>query len=90
MPRQGRLSLREHDRHIPGHKGPTATPTAAVGFALFTSVMRVQFAVAEPHTRQGYGVQDDHRIVCEAVGMDPRWYQIAGSGQNSLLRTIPP
>jgi transposase len=88
--RQVRLSLRDHDRHIPGNKGPTATPTAAVVFALFTSVMRVQFAVDEQHTLQVYGVQDDHLIVCEAVGIDPSWYQIAGSGQNSLLRTIPP
>ena len=88
--RQVRLYLRDHDRQIPGNKGPTATPTAAVVFALFTSVMRVQFAVDEQHTLQVYGVQDYHLIVCEAVGIDPSWYQIAGSGQNSLLRTIPP
>jgi transposase len=36
MQRQVRLSRRDHDRHIPGNKGPTATPTAAVVFALFT------------------------------------------------------
>ena len=43
--RQSRLYLREHDQHIPGHKGLTATPTAAVGFALFTPVMLVHCAV---------------------------------------------
>ena len=42
LQRQVRLSLREHDRHVPGKKGPTATPTAAVGFALFTPVRLVQ------------------------------------------------
>ena len=40
--RQVRLYLRDHDRQIPGNKGPTATPTAAVVFALFTPVMLVQ------------------------------------------------
>jgi transposase len=45
MQRQVRLSLREHDQHIPGNKGLTATPTAAVVFALFTPVMLVHFAV---------------------------------------------
>ena len=33
--RQVRLSLRDHDQHFPGNKGPTATPTAAVVLALF-------------------------------------------------------
>ena len=42
---QVRLYLREHDRHIPGNKGPTATPTAAVVFALFTPVMLVHCMV---------------------------------------------
>jgi transposase len=88
--RQVRLYLRDHDQHIPGNKGPTATPTAAVVFALFTPVMLVQFAVDTQHSFQVHGVQDYHRIVCEAVGIDPGWYQIAVSGQNSLPRTIPP
>jgi hypothetical protein len=39
--RQLRLSLRDHDRHIPGNKGPTAIPTAAVVFALFMPVTLV-------------------------------------------------
>ena len=43
--RQVRLYLRAHDQHVPGNKGPTATPTAAVMFALFTTVMLVHFAV---------------------------------------------
>jgi transposase len=88
--RQVRRYLRDHDRQIPGNKGPTATPTAAVVFALFTPVMLVQFAVDAQHSLQVHGVQDYHRIVCDAVGIDPGWYQIAVSGQNSLPRTIPP
>ena len=88
--RQVRLSLRDHDRHIPGHKGPTATPTAAVVFALFTPVTLVHFAVDNAPILHVHGIQEDHRIVCEAVGIDHAWYQGAAAGQNSLLSTTPP
>jgi hypothetical protein len=43
--RQMRLYLHAHDQHIPGNKDPTATPTSAVVFALFTPVTLVHFAV---------------------------------------------
>jgi hypothetical protein len=43
--RQVRFYLRAHDKPVPGNKGPTAIPTAAVVFALFAPVMLVQFAV---------------------------------------------
>jgi transposase len=88
--RQVRLYLRDHDRHIPGNKGPTATPTAAVVFALFTPVMLVQFAMDHTISLQVHGIQDDHLIVCEAVGIDHAWYQGVATGQNSLPRTTPP
>jgi transposase len=88
--RQVRLYLREHDQQVPGNKGPTSTPTAAVVFTLFAPVMLVQFAVDEQLNLQIHGVQDYHRIVCEAVGINPDWYQIAATGQNSLPRTTPP
>jgi transposase len=88
--RQVRLYLRDHDRHIPGNKGPTATPTAAVVFALFTPVMLVHVAMDNTPSLQVHGVQDYHRIVCDAVGIDQAWYQGAVPGQNSLPRTTPP
>ena len=88
--RQVRFYLRAHDRQIPGNKGPTAMPTAAVVFALFTPVMLVQFAVDDMTSLQPHGVQDHHLIICEAVGIDPVWYQGAVTGQNSLPRTTPP
>jgi hypothetical protein len=72
---QVRLSLRDHDRHIPGNKGPTATPTAAVVFALFTPVMLVHGMVDNTPSRQVHGIQDYHRMVCDAVGIDQAWYQ---------------
>jgi len=88
--RQVRLYLRDHERHIPGNKGPTATPTAAVVFALFTPVTLVHFVVDNAPILQVHGIQEDHRIVCEAVGIDPAWYQGVAAGQNSLLSATPP
>ena len=88
--RQVRLYLRDHDQQIPGNKGPTATPTAAVVCALFAPVTLVQFAVDKTTSLQVHGVQNHHLIVCEAVDIDPAWYQGAGTGQNSRPRTTPP
>ena len=85
-----RLYLRDHAQHIPGNKGPTAAPTAAVVFALFAPVTLVHFAVDNAPIWQLHGLQDYHRIVCEAVGIDHAWYQGAAAGQNSLLSTTPP
>jgi len=88
--RQVRLYLRDHGQQIPGNKGLTATPTAAVVFALFAPVMLVQFAMENASSLQVHGVQDHHRIVCEAVGIDPAWYQGGATEQNSLPRATPP
>ena len=88
--RQVRLYLRDHERHIPGNKGLTATPTAAVVFALFTPVMLVYSTVDNSPSLQVHGVQDYHRLICDAVGIAQTWYQGGTTGQNSLLRTTPP
>jgi transposase len=88
--RQVRLYLRDHDRHIPGNKGLTATPTAAVVFALFTPVMLVYCIEDKTPSRQVHGIQDYHLIVCDAVGIDQAWYQGVATGQNSLPQTTPP
>ena len=88
--RQVRLSLREQSQHIPGHKGPTAIPTATVVFDLFTSVTLVHFAVDNVPSLHVHGIREDHRIICEAVGIDQAWYQGAAAGQNSLLSATPP
>jgi hypothetical protein len=88
--RQVRLYLHEHERQLPGNKGLTATPTAAVVFALFTPVTLVHFVVANTPSLQVHGVQDYHRIVCNAVGIDQAWYQGAATEQNSPPWTTPP
>src|SRR5262252_6939842 len=85
--RQVRLYLCEHDRQVPGNKGPTATPTAAVVFALFTPVMLGQCAIDNRISLQVHGVQDYHLLVCDAVGIDQAWYQGVEMEQNSLPRT---
>jgi transposase len=88
--RQVRLYLRDHHQQVPGNKGPTATPTAAVVFALFAPVMLVQFVLDNTTSLQGHGVQDYHLLICEAVGIDPAWYHGVATEQNSLPRTTPP
>src|SRR2546430_3411289 len=88
--RQVPADLRERQPPISGYKGLSATPTAAVVFALLTPVTLVHFAVDSTPSLQVHGVQDDHRIVCHAVGIDQAWSQGAAPGQNSPLWTTPP
>jgi hypothetical protein len=88
--RQVRLYLREHALQLPGNKGLTDTPTAAVVFARLTPVMLVYFIVDQTPSLQVHGIQDYHRLVCDAVGSDQAWYQGAATGQHSLPPTTPP
>jgi transposase len=88
--RQVRLYLRDHERHIPGNKGPTATPTAAVVFALFTPVTLVHCTVNNAPMLQVHGIQEDHLIVCEALGIDYVWDQGVTAEQTSPPWTTPP
>ncbi len=74
--RQVRLYLQEHQQYVPGNKGPTDTPTAAVVMALFTPVMMVQVQVDKTIVRQAYGWQDHHGRVCDALGIERLWYEI--------------
>jgi transposase len=88
--RQVRLYLHEHERQLSGNKGLTATPTAAVVFALFTPVMLVHCTVDEIPSLQVHGVQDYHRLICDAVGIAQTWYQGVATEQNSPPWTTPP
>jgi transposase len=73
--RQVRLYLRTHDQQIPGNKGPTATPTAAVVLALFAQVAMVQFWVGDHAVAQVYGLQPHHLLICDALGLGHTWYE---------------
>jgi len=72
--RQVRLYLRTHEQQLPGNKGLTATPTAAVVLALFTQVALVQLWIDEQEVMQLSGVQPHHLWVCDALGLDASWY----------------
>ena len=80
--RQVRLDLRTHDRQIPGNKGLTAIPTAAVVLALFAHVALVQFWIDEQEVAQISGVQPHHRLVCDALGLDFSWYALPSAPKN--------
>jgi hypothetical protein len=75
MQRQVRLYLLTHDQQVPGNKGATATPTAAVVLALFAPVALVQFQIGDQEGEQVYGVQPHHLLCCDALGLDRSWYE---------------
>jgi hypothetical protein len=64
--RQVRLYLQTHDQRVPGNKGATATPTAAVVLALFAQIVLVQLWIDEQEVAQLSGVQPHHLLVCDA------------------------
>jgi transposase len=80
--RQVRLYLRTHDQQIPGNKGMTATPTAAVVLALFAQVSMIQLGVADQQVKQMYGVQSHHLLLCDALGLDSSWYEVSSAQKN--------
>jgi transposase len=73
--RQVRLYLRTHAQHLPGNKGETATPTAAVVLALFAPVAMVHLQIDTAEVAQVYGLQAYHLLVCDALGLDHAWYE---------------
>jgi transposase len=66
--RQVRLSLRMYEQQLPGHKGMTAIPTAAVVLALFSPVALVQWWIDEHEGVHIAGVQPHHLLICDALG----------------------
>ena len=80
--RQVRLSLRPHDQQLPGNKGPTALPTAAVVVALCAQVALVQLWLGDHEVVQGYGLQPHHLLSCDALGLDHWWYEAPSAQKN--------
>ena len=74
--RQVRLYLLTHDQQLPGNKGLTATPTAAVVLTLFAQIALVRLWIDEREVVQLSGVQLHHRLVCDALGLDSSWYTV--------------
>jgi transposase len=71
--RQVRLYLQTHEQQVPGNKGETATPTAAVVLALFEPVAVVHLWIDTTEIQQMYGLQAHHLLVCDALGLDHTW-----------------
>jgi transposase len=80
--RQVRLYLRMHDQQLPGNKGLTATPTAAVMLALFAQVALVQLWRDDQEITQLSGVRPYHLLVCDALGLDSSWYAVPSGQKN--------
>src|SRR2546430_14470703 len=77
--RQVRLYLRTHDQQLPGNKGETAIPTAAVLLSLFAPVAVVHLGLGDAEMRQMYGVHDYHLMGCDALGLDHIRYEVVDS-----------
>ena len=81
--RQVRLSRHAQPQALPGNKGPTTTPTAAVVLALFSPVMLVQLSMDTTTVHPIYGVQPHPLLVCNAIGIDHAWYEVPSHQENS-------
>jgi hypothetical protein len=81
--RQVRLYLHEQHQTLPGNKGVTAMPTAAVILALFTPVMLVQLKIDQTTVPYVYGLQPHHLMICDALGVDRAWYESPSNQENS-------
>jgi succinate dehydrogenase hydrophobic anchor subunit len=87
--RQVRLYLRTHDQQLPGNKGETATPTAAVVLALFAQVALVHFWIGDQEVVQVYGIQPYHLLICDALGLDSSWYEAPLAHKNGRFSQSP-
>src|SRR5262249_52884684 len=87
--RQVRLYLRTHEQRLPGNKGETATPTAAVVLALFAQVALVHFWIGDQEVAQVYGIQPYHLLICDALGLDSSWYEAPSAHKNGRFSQSP-
>ena len=87
--RQVRLYLRSQDQQVPGNKGATATPTAAVVLALFAQVALVQVWLGDHEVVQVYGVQPHHLLICDALGLDHAWYEAPSAHKTDQFSQAP-
>jgi hypothetical protein len=89
MQRQVRLSLHTPGQQLPGNKGPTALPTAAVVLTVFSPIMMVHVRQGKQAVHQIYGVHAYHVMGCDALGLDHAWYT-APLAQKSVKRARNP
>jgi hypothetical protein len=87
--RQVRLYLGSQAQQVPGNKGATATPTAAVVWALVAQIAWGQFWLGEHEVVQVYGVQPQHLLICEALGLDHAWYEAPSAHKTDQFSQAP-
>jgi transposase len=80
--RQVRLYLHTHGQRLPGNKGETAMPTAAVVLSLFAPVAVVQIQIDNTAVQQTYGIHPHHLMICDALGLDRAWYETSPAQPN--------
>jgi hypothetical protein len=88
--RQVRQYLQQHQQMIPGNKGDTALPTAAVVFALFASVTQVRLDLDGVDVCQIHGWQAHHELICQALGLDKFWYEGTTNQKNNRVSPRAP
>jgi transposase len=88
--RQVRQYLQQHSQHIPGNKGATAMPTAAVVLASFAQVTLVHLELDGTEIRQIHGWQELHQLICKALGVDDSWFEVSAHQKNSPTSLEPP
>ena len=82
--------IQVHDRQqVPGNKGTTAIPTAAVVLSLCAQVALVQVWIDEQVLAQVYGVQAYHRLLCNALGLDSSWYEVPSAYKSGQCSQTP-
>lgn len=82
--RQVRQYLQQQQQSIPGNKGDTAMPTAAVVFESFAPVTQVSFDLDGVEVCQIHGWQAHHQLICQALGLDDFGYERPGDQKNNL------
>lgn len=82
--RQVRQYLQQHQQMIPGNKGDTAVPTAAVVFESFASVTHVHLDLDGVAISQVHGWQAHHQLICQALELDDLYYDRPADQKNNL------
>jgi transposase len=88
--RQVRQYLQQHQQLIPGNKGDTATPTAAVVLASFAQVTLISLEVERGEVQQLHGWQAHHGLIYQALEIDPFWCGDSADQKNNLIGIRPP
>ncbi len=88
--RQVRQYLQQHQQSIPGNKGDTATPTAAVVLASCAHVTLLSLEVEGGEVQQLHGWQALHGLIYQALEIDPFWCGDSADQKNNLIELRPP